>query len=48
MKLIGLDCGNVRYPLNPFKENEYKLLEDDLKNIGFFDWICKTKVAAVS
>jgi N-acetylneuraminate lyase len=41
MKLVGVDCGNVRLPLNPFKEQEYKQLETDLKNIGFFDWICK-------
>jgi N-acetylneuraminate lyase len=45
MKLIGVDCGNVRLPLNPFKEQEYKLLETDLKNIGFFDWICKPKAS---
>jgi N-acetylneuraminate lyase len=43
MKLIGCDCGNVRLPLNPFAAHEYKLLETDLKNIGFFEWICKPK-----
>jgi N-acetylneuraminate lyase len=48
MKLIGLDCGNVRYPLNPFKEHEYKLLEADLKAIGFFNWVSKSNVAVVS
>jgi N-acetylneuraminate lyase len=48
MKLIGFDLGNVRYPLAPFKEHEYKLLEADLRNIGFFDWICKPKAAVVS
>jgi N-acetylneuraminate lyase len=48
MKLIGQDLGNVRYPLNPFKENEYKLLEADLKAIGFFNWVSKSKVAVIS
>jgi len=48
MKLIGCDCGNVRYPLNPFAAHEYKLLETDLKNIGFFEWICKPKEATVA
>ena len=48
MKLIGFDLGNVRYPLAPFKEHEYKLLETDLRSIGFFDWICKPKAAVVS
>jgi N-acetylneuraminate lyase len=48
MKLIGLDCGNVRFPLNPFKEHEYKILEADLKNIGFFDWISKPKASQMS
>jgi N-acetylneuraminate lyase len=47
MKLIGLDCGNVRYPLAPFKEHEYKLLETDLRAIGFFDWMCKPKESLV-
>ncbi|WP_205510646.1 dihydrodipicolinate synthase family protein [Longitalea arenae] len=47
MKLIGCDCGNVRFPLNPFKEHEYRLLEADLKSIGFFDWVCKPKAASV-
>jgi N-acetylneuraminate lyase len=47
MKLIGFDLGNVRYPLAPFKEHEYKLLETDLRNIGFFDWICKPKESLV-
>jgi N-acetylneuraminate lyase len=41
MRLIGVDCGNVRLPLNPFKAHEYPLLETDLKAIGFFDWACK-------
>jgi N-acetylneuraminate lyase len=48
MKLIGVDCGNVRYPLNPFKDHEYKLLETDLKNIGLFDWICRSKESKIS
>jgi N-acetylneuraminate lyase len=48
MKLIGQDLGNVRYPLNPFKENEYKLLEADLKATGFFNWVSKSKVAVIS
>src|ERR1044072_799429 len=47
MKLIGLDCGNVRYPLSPFKEHEYKLLEADLRSVGFFDWICKPSAVSV-
>jgi N-acetylneuraminate lyase len=47
MKLIGFDLGNVRYPLSPFKEHEYKSLETDLRNIGFFDWICKPKESLV-
>jgi N-acetylneuraminate lyase len=48
MKLIGCDCGNVRYPLNPFKEHEYKLLEADLRDIGFFDWVSKPKAVTVA
>lgn len=36
MNLIGIDCGPCRLPLSPFKEEEYVLLKDDLKRIGFF------------
>jgi N-acetylneuraminate lyase len=35
MKLIGIDCGSCRSPFSPFAENEYILLKNDLKAIGF-------------
>ncbi|WP_246485132.1 dihydrodipicolinate synthase family protein [Chitinophaga qingshengii] len=38
MRMIGLDCGNVRLPLQPFEKNEYISMEKDLRAIGFFDW----------
>jgi N-acetylneuraminate lyase len=43
MKMIGIDCGNVRLPLNPLKEQEYHTLEAELKAVGFFDWINRPK-----
>lgn len=43
MQLIGMDCGNVRLPLQPMQKNEYAALEKDLKGIGFFDWATKVK-----
>jgi N-acetylneuraminate lyase len=43
MKLIGIDCGNVRLPLKPFEKTEYISLEKDLSTIGFFDWCTKVK-----
>lgn len=41
MKLIGMDCGTVRLPLNSFTSEECTLLEKDLKKIDFFEWACK-------
>lgn len=38
MKLIGLDCGPSRLPLETLKPEELRAMEEDLKRIGFFDW----------
>ena len=38
MKLIGLDCGPVRLPLQTLTLSEYKELEQAMNDIGFFDW----------
>ena len=38
MKLIRLDCGPSRLPLETLRPEELKALEEDLKRIGFFDW----------
>jgi N-acetylneuraminate lyase len=38
MKLIGLDCGPNRLPLETLKPEELKALEEDLKKLRFFDW----------
>ena len=38
MRMIGIDCGNVRLPLASFSDDAYALMEKDLKAIGFFDW----------
>jgi len=41
MKLIGLDCGPVRLPLQKLTAEEYKELEKSLTEIGFFEWARK-------
>lgn len=41
MKLIGLDCGPNRIPLQNLSENEEKELVKDLEAIGFFDFCNK-------
>ena len=38
MKLIGLDCGPNRLPLETLKPEELEAMQEDLKKIGFFDW----------
>lgn len=38
MKLIGVDCGPNRLPLETLKPEEVKAMEAELDEIGFFDW----------
>jgi hypothetical protein len=38
MKLIGLDCGPNRLPLETLRPEELKALEEELKRLRFFDW----------
>lgn len=38
MKIIGLDCGPVRLPLQTLTTEEYKELEKIMNEIGFFEW----------
>jgi N-acetylneuraminate lyase len=39
MKLLGIDCGPVRLPLQSLQIEEQKSLEKDLRKIGFFEAI---------
>lgn len=39
MSMIGLDCGPTRLPIAPLKQDELNNLYEDLKTVGFFDWI---------
>lgn len=39
MKMIGQDCGPVRLPNVPLTSQESQSLENDLRQIGLFDWI---------
>src|SRR5690606_33810640 len=41
MKLIGMDLGPVRLPLQPVDGAEIKEMEKDLQQVGFFDWASK-------
>ena len=36
MKLMGIDCGLCRLPIKAFTDEEYKQLDNDLKQISFF------------
>lgn len=47
MKLIGIDCGDVRLPLQPMEPAEYTALEKDLRSIGFFDWATRAERASI-
>lgn len=41
MKLIGLDCGRVRLPLQSLPEKQRDELKSELEHIGFFDYCSK-------
>ena len=38
MKMIGMDCGPIRLPLQTLSAEEYRELEKSLTEIGFFEW----------
>ncbi|MEO6868228.1 MAG: dihydrodipicolinate synthase family protein [Ginsengibacter sp.] len=37
MKLLGIDCGPLRLPLQSLQKEEIKSMEKDLQKLGFFD-----------
>ncbi len=39
MKLAGIDCGDVRLPLQPLPTQEQESLKNDLQKIGFFEGV---------
>lgn len=39
MKFVGLDCGPLRAPANNLTTAEWKSYGEELKGIGFFDWL---------
>ena len=41
LKMIGLDLGGVRQPLQNITESQYKDLKTRLEKINFFDYACK-------
>lgn len=42
MKMIGIDCGPVRLPLQNLSEKQYENLYEELKQIGFFGYCSLT------
>jgi N-acetylneuraminate lyase len=38
MRMIGMDCGPIRLPLQTLSAEEYRELEKSLTEIGFFEW----------
>jgi N-acetylneuraminate lyase len=39
MKMIGVDCGPSRLPVATLTRSQFVAMEDELRAIGFFDWI---------
>ena len=38
MAMIGLDCGTARFPLNKLATEATEQLQNNLQEVGFFDW----------
>jgi len=38
MKLIGVDCGPIRLPLQTLNQETIEKMDDELKEVGFYDW----------
>ena len=41
MKMVGVDCGPVRLPLNNPSQEQHDKLQADLEKIGFFAFCSK-------
>lgn len=39
MRMIGIDCGPTRLPIPTLTQTQYDSLENELRKIGFFEWI---------
>ena len=39
MKLVGVDCGQCRYPIGPVSDEEMKCIEEELRKTLFFEFI---------
>ena len=48
MKLLDVDCGPARPPLQPITSEQYSKLEKDLTEIGFFNFAAKKVDPAVA
>lgn len=46
MKLIDIDCGPVRRPLDPVSDAQFADLRRTMEEIGWFEWIGNEQVAA--
>jgi N-acetylneuraminate lyase len=46
MKLVGLDCGPVRRPLDPVTPEQFAELKRTMERIGWFEWVGSEHVVA--
>ena len=46
MSMIGVDCGPSRLPVTTLTKSQYDSLENELRSIGYFDWIADEAPAA--
>ncbi len=43
MKMIGVDCGPSRLPIPTLTSSQFEQLENQLRDIGFFEWIAPVR-----
>ena len=47
MRMVGIDCGPVRRPIDPVSEEQVEALRKKLQGMGLFEWIGQDVTAGV-
>ena len=47
MRMVGIDCGTVRRPLDPVSEEQVDALRQVLEKMGWFEWVGRDVTAGV-
>lgn len=48
MKMVGVDCGDVRLPLSKISNRKYEEFQNELEKVGFFDFCSRSNSKSIS